>query len=318
MLKRLLAKQKEALDHFFAKIAIAQCEKVFEAMHQCQGTIFITGVGKSGYVAQKMAATLLSTGSKAFYLPPLDAMHGDLGMLASQDILLLFSKSGETEELLQLLPAVRNKGVFVIALTSAPTSRLAKASDLFLTLPCVHELCPFDLAPTTSTEIQLLMSDVLAVALMEAKGFTRDAFADNHPAGQLGRRATLKVKDLMIDASKAPFCLSSHRLEEVLVDFSAKRCGCLVVIDENYHLKGIFTDGDLRRALQSKGDRVLKESLQALMTPAPKAISQEALAWEALRLMEENQKAPVTVLPVQEGEKVIGLIKMHDILQAGL
>lgn len=318
MLKKLLEKQKETLDHFFSYLDLSQCEKAFEALKRCQGVIFFTGVGKSGYVAQKIAATMMSTGTKALYLPPIDALHGDLGMLSSQDMLVVFSKSGETEELLQLLPSVRSKQVHIIAITSNHHSRLVQAADLSLELPCLTELCPFDLAPTTSTEIQLLIGDVLSIALMQAKGFSLDSYAENHPGGRIGKRAVLKVKDLMLDTIHAPFCHPHKRLEEVLVDFSDKRCGCLVVIDENKKLKGIFTDGDLRRALQRKGENVLKESLANLMTPSPKSISMEALAWDAMKLMEADQKHPVMVLPVIDREKVVGVIKMHDIIQAGI
>ncbi len=319
MLKKLFKKQREALDYFFTHLDIGQCEKVFAEILRCSGIIFFTGVGKSGYVAQKVAATMMSTGTKALYLSPIDALHGDLGVLSGQDLLIIFSKSGETEELLQLLPSVRNKGARVVALTSNVGSRLARAVDLTVELPCHSELCPFDLAPTTSTEIQLLIGDVFAISLMETKGFSLHAFAENHPGGRIGKRVSIKVKDLMLDVSRAPFCFPHDTLESVLVDFSDKRCGCLVVIDEERRLKGIFTDGDLRRALQMKGEKVLQESLENLMVPTPKAIDADALAWEAMKLMEEDQKHPVTVLPVLENQsKVVGLIKMHDIIQAGI
>jgi arabinose-5-phosphate isomerase len=275
-------------------------------------------VGKSGFVAQKIATTMMSTGTKALYIPPIDALHGDIGMVSNRDILVVLSKSGETEELLQLLPSIRNKGAKIFAITSNPTSRLARASDRFIDLPCVSELCPFDLAPTISTEIQLLFGDVIAMHLMQVRGFSLQEYADNHPAGRIGKRATLRVKDLMLDAGKTPLCYPSDTLEKVLVDFSDKRCGCLVVIDKEKRLQGIFTDGDLRRALQRQGEQVLQQRLEKLMTSKPKAIGSEMLAWEALKLMEADQKHPVMVLPVVEGTQVIGLIKMHDIIQAGL
>jgi arabinose-5-phosphate isomerase len=318
MLKNLFHKQKEYLEYFFAHFDYEMAEKLFSEIQKSQGVLFFTGVGKSGFVAQKIAATMMSTGTKAFYLPPIDALHGDLAMVSKNDMVILFSKSGETEELLQLLPFLRKVGAKIVAITSNSGSRLNKGADIAIDLPCVAELCPFDLAPTISTEIQLLFGDVLAIALMQEKGFSIENFAQNHPAGRIGKRASLKVRDLMLDREKAPLCRPHDKLEDVLADFSDKRCGCLVVIDEKSRLKGIFTDGDLRRALQAKGEHVLKESLERLMSPAPKHISTEESAWEAMKLMESDQKHPITVLPVLDQDEVVGLIKMHDLIQAGL
>lgn len=318
MIKELFLKQKNYLDYFFNHLDFQMCEKIFEIVRSSEGVLFFTGIGKSGFVAQKVAATMMSTGTKAFYLSPIDALHGDLGMLCQKDILIIFSKSGESEELLQLLPPVRNKGAKTVAVTSNKNCRLVRGADFHIELPCMNELCPFDLAPTISTEIQLLFGDVLAISLMQAKGFSLKEFAQNHPAGRIGRRVTLKVKDLMLKYESTPICHSHHTLEEVLVDFTDKKCGCLVVIDDEGLLKGIFTDGDLRRALQVKGEKVLKERLDALMSQTPKHIQSEDLAWDALKLMESDQKKPCMVLPVVEEKKVVGLIKMHDIIQAGL
>ncbi len=319
MLKELFYKQQNYLNHFFSKLDYSQVETLFEEIKNSSGVLFFTGVGKSGYVAQKVSATMMSTGTKAFYLPPIDALHGDLAMVSKNDMVLLFSKSGETEELLQLLPFLRKIGAKIVAITSNLQSRLSKGADFALELPCVAELCPFDLAPTISTEIQLLFGDVLAIALMQEKQFSLENFAQNHPAGRIGKRASLKVRDLMLDREKSPLCHPHDTLEDVLADFSSKRCGCLVVVDEKKKLRGIFTDGDLRRALQAKGEKVLKEKLSTLMTPAPKHILSEDLAWEAMKMMESDQKHPVMVLPVLEEEgQVVGLIKMHDLIQAGL
>lgn len=319
MLKKLLSKQKHQLDHFFSQLNLEEGERLAQMLLKCQGVLFFTGIGKSGFIAQKIAATMQSTGTKALFLNPIDALHGDLGIMDKDDLVLILSKSGETEELLQLLPFVRNKGARVIAITSNATSRLSRAADQLFLLPCESELCPFDLAPTTSTTVQLLFGDLLAVALMELKGFSVEQFAENHPSGRLGRRSSLRVRDLMLDKERTPICCSENRLEEVLIDFTDKRCGCLIVIDEQRQLRGIFTDGDLRRALQAKGEKILKEKMGKLMTFAPKAIEEEALAWEALKLMESDQKKPVMVLPVLDSQKeVVGIIKMHDLIQAGL
>lgn len=319
MLKDLLFKQKQHLDHFFAHLNVAACDLLAQEILTCHGVLFFTGVGKSGFIAQKIAATMQSTGTKAFFLPPIDALHGDLGMISKKDLLLILSKSGETEELLQLLPFIRNKGAKIVAITSNVNSRLGVGADQTIILPCESELCPFDLAPTTSTVVQLLFGDLLAIALMESRGFSLDQFAENHPRGRIGRRSTMRVRELMLDKERTPICSSEVRLEEVLIDFSDKRCGCLIVIDEKKQLKGIFTDGDLRRALQVKGEGVLKERVGELMSRSPKAIGVEALAWDAMKLMESDQKHPITVLPVLgDQQEVIGIIKMHDLIQAGL
>lgn len=319
MLKDLFQKQRSYLNAFYEKLDLKQCEIFCNEMKNCEGVLFFTGIGKSGFVAQKIAGTMMSTGTKSLYLPPIDALHGDIGMVSGKDCLIVLSKSGETEELLHLLPSIRNKGAKIFVITSTRSSQLVKAADFFIELPCVSELCPFDLAPTISTEVQLLFGDVLAIFLMQKKGFSLEKYAENHPAGMIGKRASIKVRDLMLDSNKSPFCSPEDTLEKVLVDFSNKRCGCLVVIDNERRLKGIFTDGDLRRALQAKGEKVLKESLGKLMTPSPKSINADSPAWEAMKLMEADQKHPVMVLPVLEKEdRVVGLIKMHDIIQAGL
>lgn len=317
-MKELFGKQKIYLDHFFNHLDVNQCDAFCKEIKKCEGVIFFTGVGKSGFVSQKIATTMMSTGTKALYLSPIDALHGDIGMISSKDILVILSKSGETEELLHLLPSIRNKGAKIFAAVSNKNSRLAHAVDVSIELPCLSELCPFDLAPTISTEIQLLFGDVLTIALMQEKGFSIEQYAENHPAGRIGKRATLKVKDLMLDLNNMPLCKPIHTLEEVLADFSSKKCGCLVVTDDEMKLKGIFTDGDLRRALQNKGEKVLKECLDKLMIPKPKSINKDSLAWDALKLMEADHKHPIMVLPVVDQNRVVGLIKMHDIIQAGI
>lgn len=319
MLVELLKRQHELLARYFEAFDTRRALMLFEELKACPGVLFFTGVGKSGLIAQKIASTLMSTGTKSFFLSPTDALHGDLGMVSTSDSVIALSKSGETEELLQLMPSVRNKGAKIVAITSNPSSRLVKASDLHLELPCEAELCPFDLAPTISTSIQLLFGDLMAIYLMEAKGFTANDFALNHPGGRLGKRSSLRVRDLMLKRADMPLASRGATLQEVLADFSEKRCGCLVIVDSESRLEGIFTDGDLRRALQGKGERVLEEKLHNLMTKAPRAIHIDALAFDALKLMEADQKRPITVLPVLSSEGTIcGLIKMHDIIQAGL
>lgn len=316
--KSVLSQQREALECFYTMLDVEKAEAFLQQMVCCEGLFCFTGVGKSGYIAQKIVATLLSMGIKAFYLAPLDGLHGDVGVLSSKDLLICLSKSGQTEELLDLIHAARAKGTRVGVLTGNGRSPLASEADFFLELPTPKELGPFELAPTTSTEIQLLIGDALAIGLIQARQIDLETFAKNHPGGQIGKRLRLKVRDLMLPPPQTPLCSPDHLLGEVLADFSAKHCGCMVVVNEKSELKGIFTDGDLRRAFTAKGEGVLKEKLSALMNSTPKSIAADALAWEAMRLMEADRGHPFTVLPVKEGDKVVGLIKMHDILQAGL
>jgi arabinose-5-phosphate isomerase len=318
MLKNLFEEQKGYINNFFEFLDFNKAEEILEAFLCCKGTIFFTGIGKSSFVANKIAATLCSTGTKAYYIPTTDAMHGDLGIVSANDIVVMISKSGESDELLNLAPYIRNKGARIIAFVSNPRSRLSKACDLFIYLPLEKELCPFNLAPTTSVAIHLIFGDILAVALMRAKGFSLDAYAKNHPAGRIGKRISLKVGDLMLKDDKLPLCGPQDKLVDILVELSQKQCGCILIVDTNQRLLGIFTDGDLRRALQKHKESVLQETMDKLMNPTPRYLKNEALAWDAVKFMEEDHKKPITVLPILDGEKVIGLIRMHDIVQSGL
>lgn len=317
MLEPLFQNLRGYLNHFFDTIDLHEAKKVLEKLLACPGTIYLTGVGKSGHIAQKIAATFVSTGTRAAFLSPEHALHGDIGIVSPQDILLLFSKSGESEELLELLHPIQNKKATTIAVVSAPHSKLAKAVDLFVHLPVQRELCPYDLAPTTSTAAQLIFGDCLAIALMQEKRFTLADFASNHPAGLLGRKITLKVSDLMLKGDAIPICRKQDRLIDVLHELTAKRCGCLL-IGEAGILEGIFTDGDLRRAIEATGEAALKTPIANLMSLAPRTIAPDQLALTALRKMEEDPSRLITVLPVVEQGCIAGLLRMHDILQAGL
>ncbi len=319
MLKELLAEEKKSLDHFFDLIDLDEAEKLVSLLLECKGVVVFTGVGKSGFVAKKIAVTMASTGSKALYLSPTNALHGDIGMVHKGDIFVVLSKSGESDELLGLIPAIRNKGVKLIAIVSNAESRLAKAADLVMLLPLRKELCPFDLVPTTSTTIQMIFGDLLAISIMSRKEFSLDQYALNHPAGRIGKRITMRVRDIMLTDPHIPFCDPSAKLGDILVELSNKKCGCVVVANEARKLQGIFTDGDLRRALQNHGSQALEKSIEQLMTPSARFVSPDILAWDAMRLMEEDQKRPVSVLPVlSEDSTIVGLIKMHDIVQSGL
>lgn len=319
MLKELLAQEKISLDYFFNHINLDEAEKLVSDVLSCKGVVVFTGVGKSGLVAKKIAVTMASTGSKAIYLSPTNALHGDMGMVNQDDIFVILSKSGESDELLTLIPAVRNKGAKIVAIISNENSRLAKAADTVILLPLKKELCPFNLVPTTSTTIQMIFGDLIAISIMSKKNFSLDQYALNHPAGRIGKRITLRVKDIMLSGAQIPICDPKATLQEVLVELSNKKCGCIMIANEAQQLQGIFTDGDLRRALQAHGPHALEKSMGQLMVNSAKFVSPDILAWDAMQLMEEDQKRPITVLPVlKEDKTIVGILKMHDIIQSGL
>lgn len=318
-LEELFSTQKKNLDDFFNHIDLESVEALLDRISNTKGIIFVTGVGKSGFIAQKIASTLVSMGIKSMFMPPTNALHGDLGIVDSDDSFMVLSKSGESDELLSLIPFIRNRGAPITAIVSKENGRLAKASDYVILLPMGPELCPYNIIPTTSTEVQLIFGDILAVALMQKRDLTLHEFALNHPAGKIGKRLSLKVDDLMLKGDKIPFCSREDKLMDVLVELSEKRCGCLLVVDKEKRLEGIFTDGDLRRALQNHGSKISEFYLKDLKINSPKTISPEKMAWEAMQLMESDQKHPFMVLPVVDENRVVkGLIKMHDIVQSGI
>lgn len=318
IIKELLDNERSYLNHFFENLNYEEVNKVLLTLCNCKGMIILTGVGKSGLVAEKIAVTMTSTGTRALFLSPINALHGDIGIINKGDVFVILSKSGESEEILSLIPYVRNKGATIIAIVSVPSCRLAKAVDLPLILPSEKELCPFDMAPTTSTIIQMIVGDVLAIALMKIKNVSIEDYVLSHPGGKIGKRVTLKVKDLMLTREKIPLCKPHDKLIDTLVELSNKQCGCILIVDKSEKMLGIFTDGDLRRTLQNEGAQALEFEIQTLMTKTPRFIEPEMLAWQALEKMEADQKHPITVLPVVEAGKVIGIIKMHDIVQSGV
>jgi len=319
MLKDLFEREKAALNHFFDNLDYKSVEALFDLLKECKGMMILSGVGKSGLIAEKIALTLTSTGTRAYFLSPTNALHGDIGIVSKDDIFIMISKSGESDELLQMVPFLRNKGVKLISIVNSSRSRLAKACDLSVTLPMGKELCPFDLVPTTSAVCQMIFGDVLSIALMTHKNFSLLEYAANHPAGKIGRKLTLRVKDLMLRDKDLPLCSPEDFLGDTLVELSNKRCGCVLIADKEKNLMGIFTDGDLRRALQKHGPRALESKMHELMTATPRYIKDEEMASSALSIMEEDQHHPITVLAVVDGQhKLTGLIKMHDIVQSGL
>jgi arabinose-5-phosphate isomerase len=319
MLQEIFDRQQQYTQYFFDLLDLQAIEKLVDLLLSSKGIVFFTGVGKSGLIAKKIAFTMVSTGTQAIYISPTDAVHGDLGMISSQDTVILLSKSGESEELLELLPAIHNKGATLIAVVCNAKSRLAVNCHHTIILPFHKELCPFDMAPTMSTIYQNFFGDLLSIALMQQKKFTLSEYALNHPSGQIGKRITLQVKDLMLKGDRIPLCSPDQTITEILVELSNKRCGCILIVNAEKQLLGIFTDGDLRRQLQVKSQKILEISIKEVMSLKPRTIEATRLAWEALQLMEEDKNKRVTVLPVVDSNHIVhGIIHLHDILQLGL
>jgi arabinose-5-phosphate isomerase len=278
------------------------------------GRVVCTGMGKSGHIARKIAATLASTGTPAFYMHPGEAGHGDLGMVTDADVVLALSNSGETDEVLMLLPVLKRQGNVVIAMTGRPGSTLARESDVHLDVSVPAEACPLDLAPTASTTAALAMGDALAVALLEARGFTANDFARSHPAGTLGRRLLLHITDVMHAGDQVPRVRADATLSEALVEISRKRLGMTSVIDEDDRLIGLYTDGDLRRTLDDARVDLRSTPISAVMTRSPKTIGSDALAVEAAQLMETHKINALVVIDADH--RVVGALNIHDLLRA--
>jgi len=292
--------------------------RAVELLRSCQGKVVVTGLGKSGLVCHKIAATLASTGTPAFFLHSGDGVHGDLGMVMKGDVVLALSNSGETEEILKLLPHFKLHGLKLIVMTGNPDSSLAEAGDVVLNVR-VKEACPLGLAPTASTTAALAMGDALAVVLLEEKGFKEEDFAMRHPGGILGRKLLLRVEDLMHRGERLPLVRHDTPVKDALFEITSKRLGVTGVIDAEGRLIGVITDGDLRRGLQAHGDKILGKRTDELMTGDPKTIGKDVLAARALTEMEDNSPRPITCLFVLDGgRKPVGIIHLHDILKTGI
>lgn len=278
------------------------------------GRVVATGMGKSGHIARKIAATLASTGTPAFYVHPGEAGHGDLGMITDADVVLAISYSGESDEVLMLLPVLKRQGNALIAMTGKPQSSLAREADVHLDVSVPAEACPLDLAPTSSTTATLAMGDALAVALLEARGFTADDFARSHPAGSLGRRLLLHITDVMHGQDEVPKVGRDASLSEALMEMSRKRLGMTAVVDDDDRLLGLFTDGDLRRTLDDPSLDVRSAMIADLMTRNPRTIGADQLAVEAARLMETHKISGLIV--VDAAGKAVGALNIHDLLRA--
>lgn len=309
---RALAIEARALAALGARVG-ASFAQACRLCLACHGRVVVTGMGKSGHVAGKIAATLASTGTPAFFLHPAEAGHGDLGMITRMDVVLALSNSGETPEVVALLPALKRLGVPLIVMTGKNDSTLAEAATVALDVAVDEEACPLNLAPTASTTVSLAMGDALAVAVLEARGFTAQDFARSHPGGTLGRQLLLHVEDLMRTGAALPRVLPEAPLSAGLLEMSVKGLGMAVVVDADERIVGVFTDGDLRRTLEAQID-VHATSMKAVMTPNPKTIGPRELAAEAVHLMELHR---ITALPVADAAgRLVGALNVHDLFRA--
>jgi arabinose-5-phosphate isomerase len=304
---RALTELIETVDGSFA----AACERLLA----CRGRVIVTGMGKSGHVGNKIAATLASTGTPSFFVHPAEASHGDLGMITSDDAVIALSNSGETAEVLTILPVIKRKGATLIAMTGRPESTLARLADVHLHVATREEACPLNLAPTSSTTAALAMGDALAIALLEARGFTAEDFALSHPGGALGRRLLLTVDDVMHSGERLPTVPQTASLAEALLEMTRKGLGMTTVLDSRGLLAGIFTDGDLRRMLD-RGIDVRTASIAEVMSASPVTIESGHLAAEALKIMENRKINGLIVCDAQH--RPLGALNMHDLLRAGV
>ncbi|MFM7812721.1 MAG: SIS domain-containing protein [Acinetobacter junii] len=291
-------------------------DRACEILLQCSGRVVVTGMGKSGHIGRKMAATFASTGTPSFFMHPGEAGHGDLGMLVRGDVLIAISNSGKSDEIMMLMPLIKHLGVPLITISRDNKGPMPQNADVALTLGLADEACPLGLAPTSSTTATLVLGDALAVALLEARGFTADDFARSHPAGALGKRLLLHVKHLMHTGSELPKVKPDTPMNKVLYEISDKRLGLTTIVDEQDTLLGIFTDGDLRRMIDRQQGFDVTAVVADVMTENPLTISQEARAVEALEKMHEKKINQFVV--VDDAKKVIGVISMHDLIEAGV
>jgi arabinose-5-phosphate isomerase len=312
MAREVLEIEAKAITDLIARIDERFAQAV-QTILQCGGRVVVSGIGKSGHIARKIASTLASTGTPAFFVHPAEASHGDLGMITRDDVMVALSYSGESEELATILPLVKRLGVPLVALTGNDQSTLARLADVVLDTSVEREACPLNLAPTASTTVALALGDALAIALLDARGFGHEDFARAHPAGALGRRLLTHVRDVMRVGDDAPVVLVGAGLVEAVLEISRKRMGMTAIVDASRRLVGIFTDGDLRRSLE-RGVDLHSTRVDAVMTHNPRTIRPEALAAAAVELMEEHK---LTQLPVVDADDVVvGALNIHDLFRA--
>ncbi len=312
--RQVIQEEMDALARLLSNLN-GEFERAIDILEQCQGRVVITGMGKSGIIGRKMAATFSSTGTAAYFLHPAEGMHGDLGMMRPGDVVIAISNSGETSELLHVLPVVKHFGLPLIAMTGNPNSTLATRSDVTLDISVSKEACPLNLAPTASTTVSMVMGDALAITLMERKGFSANDFALFHPAGSLGKRLLLTVAEVMHAGEELPVVFLETPFKDALVEITSKKLGMTLVLDEAGKTCGIVTDGDVRRALGKDTD-LAQLRVEDVCTWNPKSIHKEALAATALSLMEQHK---ITVLCVNQPDGVTeGIIHLHDLLKTGI
>lgn len=306
--------ERQAIDGLY-KYIDEQFNRACQAMFDCRGRVIVIGMGKSGHIGGKIAATLASTGTPAFFVHPGEASHGDLGMVTANDVVIGISNSGETAEILNILPVIKRLGITLIAMTGNAESTLAKLADIHVSIRVEQEACPLGLAPTASTTATLVMGDALAVALLKARGFTADDFALSHPGGSLGKRLLLRLEDIMHTGDRVPSLSENALISEALLEVSRKGLGMTAIVDDKDQLAGIFTDGDLRRILDNRID-VHTTRINEVMTRSCVTASADMLAAQALKLM-QDRKINGLIIVDPEGRPV-GAMNMHDLLQAGV
>ena len=310
--KTVLRREAQALE-FLAQTIDDTFLKAVQLLLHCQGRVVVSGVGKSGHIGCKVAATFASTGTPSFFVHAGEAAHGDLGMITRNDVVLAISNSGTTAELLTIVPTIKREGAKLIAMTSAPDSALARYADIHLDVGVRQEACPLGLAPTTSTTATLALADALAVACLQAKGFSADDFARSHPGGALGRRLLIHVTDIMRTGQAVPSVTMTATVLEAVREITAKRIGMTAIVDENNTLKGIFTEGDLRRLIERVGD-IRHVCIADVMTPNPKTIAKEALATEAAHILDKSLCNQLLI--VDTDQRLIGALHLHDLMSA--
>ena len=313
-LKNVLKDEADAIDHVMNHIDESYLSAI-KMLVEAKGKVVVTGMGKSGLIAQKIAATMSSTGTFAIFLHPAEGMHGDLGMVAAEDVVIAIGKSGESDELISLLPALKKIGAKIIAITGNTQSTLAMNSDIVLNSGIEKEACPHNLAPTSSTTVALAIGDALSVTLMKLKNFQPEDFALYHPGGRLGRRLLFSVADIMIPIKKCPILnADSATIDEIIIELSRSGLGIVLFSKDGVQLDGIITDGDIRRILQQYKAQLFQLDIKTMITITPITIQKNLMAVDALSLM-ENRERPLNVVPVLDGKKLVGIVRLHELLR---
>ncbi|MGY8786902.1 MAG: KpsF/GutQ family sugar-phosphate isomerase [Fidelibacterota bacterium] len=315
--KRVIEIEAEAVSLMENRID-AKFESAVQSILQCSGRLIVSGMGKSGLISQKIASTMASTGTPSHFVHPAEATHGDLGMITKEDIVLIVSNSGETMELIQILPTLQKKGITIIGMIGRQNSTLSKRSDIYLDTSVEKEACTLDLAPTASTTATLAMGDALAVSLLEIRGFNKEDFAELHPGGRLGKRLLLTLDQLVHSGDYIPFVLQSASIKEALLVISEKGLGMTGVLNKKDEMVGIITDGDIRRGLENSGNDLFDQTAEFLMSKNPKSVTADTLAISALELMEKHSITSLFVYSDSTLKRPDGIVHIHDILKSGV